>query len=117
MVPNEQDPVFQIEPLDSSAPEVVQLQSLWKAEVLSDGRYGIYLSYRELRAQDGNTKDEDLTFHIHRPPYFGYLENTIKGEALYAGASGPISSVLSFYPLKIQKILFILRIINPNAFN
>ncbi|KAM9400758.1 FRAS1-related extracellular matrix protein 1a isoform 1-T2 [Salvelinus alpinus] len=70
---------IQIEPLDSSAPEVVQLQSLWKAEVLSDGRYGIYLSSRELRAQDGNTKDEDLTFHIHRPPYFGYLENTIKG--------------------------------------
>ncbi|CAB1345182.1 unnamed protein product [Coregonus sp. 'balchen'] len=70
---------IQIEPLDSSAPEVVQLQSLWKAEVLSDGRYGIYLSSRELRAQDANTKDEDLTFHIHRPPYFGYLENTIKG--------------------------------------
>lgn len=95
MVPNEQDPVFQIEPLDSSAPEVVQLQSLWKAEVLSDGRYGIYLSSRELRAQDGNTKDEDLTFHIHRPPYFGYLENTIKGEALYAGVSTPFPL---FYP-------------------
>uniref|UniRef100_A0A6Q2ZGQ8 C-type lectin domain-containing protein n=1 Tax=Esox lucius TaxID=8010 RepID=A0A6Q2ZGQ8_ESOLU len=70
---------IQIELLDSTAPEVAQLQSLWKAEALSDGRYGIYLSSRELRAQDANTKDEDLTFHIHRPPYFGYLENSATG--------------------------------------
>ncbi|KAL0970327.1 hypothetical protein UPYG_G00240500 [Umbra pygmaea] len=70
---------IQIEPLDSTAPVVVQLRSLWKAEALSDGRYGIYLSSRELRVKDADTKDEDLTFHIHRPPHFGYLENTVTG--------------------------------------
>ncbi|KAJ8008243.1 hypothetical protein DPEC_G00102780 [Dallia pectoralis] len=70
---------IQIELLDSTAPEVVQLLCLWKPEALSDGRYGIYLSSRELRAKDADTKDEDLTFHIHRPPYFGYLENSVTG--------------------------------------
>lgn len=57
----------------------MKLQSLWKAELLADGRYGICLSSRELRAQDTDTKDEDLTFHILRPPYHGYLENTTTG--------------------------------------
>ncbi|KAM9406720.1 FRAS1-related extracellular matrix protein 1-like isoform 2-T3 [Salvelinus alpinus] len=48
------EPVYftiQMDPLGSSDPEVVQLLSLWKADVLSDGRYdgryGIYLSSRD----------------------------------------------------------------------
>lgn len=70
----------QIEALDSSAPRVMVLETLWKVELLKDGRYGIYVSSRELKAQDPSSADEDLTFHILRPPYFGYLENATNGK-------------------------------------
>ncbi|KAK5610326.1 hypothetical protein CRENBAI_006856, partial [Crenichthys baileyi] len=72
------EPVFftiQIKPLDKSSPEVMKLVPLWKAELLSDGRYGIFLTSRELRAQDSDSRDEELIFCIVRPPYIGYLEN------------------------------------------
>ncbi|XP_046904856.1 FRAS1-related extracellular matrix protein 1a isoform X3 [Hypomesus transpacificus] len=76
------EPVFftiQIKSLDSSAPEIKQLQTLWRAELLPGNRYGIFLTSRELRAQDAHSREEDLTFHILRAPYFGYLENTSTG--------------------------------------
>ncbi|XP_019955749.2 FRAS1-related extracellular matrix protein 1a isoform X1 [Paralichthys olivaceus] len=76
------EPVFftiQIKPLDKSAPAVVKLLPLWKAEVLGDGRYGIYLSSRELKAKDSDSGEEELIFCIVRPPYFGYLENMTTG--------------------------------------
>ncbi|XP_030018419.1 FRAS1-related extracellular matrix protein 1a isoform X2 [Sphaeramia orbicularis] len=76
------DPLFftiQIKTLDKSSPEVVKLLPLWKAELLSDGRYGIFLSSRELKAQDSHSREEELTFCIVRPPYFGYLENITTG--------------------------------------
>ncbi|KAJ3585332.1 hypothetical protein NHX12_014053 [Muraenolepis orangiensis] len=71
---------IQIQSLDTTAPEVVKLQPLWKAELLADGRYGIFLSSRELRAQDGGSGDEEIRFCVVRPLYFGYLENTTKGD-------------------------------------
>ena len=71
--------MFQIKSLDSSAPEIKQLQTLWRAELLPGNRYGIFLTSRELRAQDAHSREEDLTFHILRAPYFGYLENTSTG--------------------------------------
>ncbi|KAK1796819.1 hypothetical protein P4O66_000910 [Electrophorus voltai] len=80
------EPVFftiQIEALDSSSPSVVVLKTLWKVELLKDGRYGIYISSRELKAQDANSPDEDLTFHILRVPHFGYLENSTNGEFVH----------------------------------
>ncbi|XP_044197505.1 FRAS1-related extracellular matrix protein 1a [Thunnus albacares] len=76
------EPVFftiQIKPLDKSSPEVVKLLPLWKAELLADGRYGIFLSSRELRAQDSDSREEELIFCIIRQPYFGYLENITTG--------------------------------------
>ncbi|XDV17566.1 hypothetical protein PO909_023405 [Leuciscus waleckii] len=76
-------PVFftlQIEILDSSAPQIAVLETLWKVELLKDGRYGIFISSRELKAQDKNSADGDLIYHILRPPYFGYLENYTNGE-------------------------------------
>ncbi|XP_040887458.1 FRAS1-related extracellular matrix protein 1a [Toxotes jaculatrix] len=76
------DPVFftiQIKPLDKSPPEVVKLLPLWKAEVLDDGRYGIFVSSRELKAQDSDSREEELILCIVRPPYFGYLENVTTG--------------------------------------
>ncbi|KAI4900130.1 hypothetical protein NFI96_005432 [Prochilodus magdalenae] len=76
------EPAFftiQIEALDSSAPRVMVLETLWKVELLKDGRYGIYISSRELKAHDADSADDDLTFHILRVPYFGYLENATNG--------------------------------------
>ncbi|XP_065144972.1 FRAS1-related extracellular matrix protein 1a [Paramisgurnus dabryanus] len=72
--------MLQIEALDSSAPQIVTLQTLWKAEALNDGRYGMFISSRELKAQDTNTADDRLIYHIIRAPYFGYLENSTNGE-------------------------------------
>ncbi|XP_077057949.1 FRAS1-related extracellular matrix protein 1a isoform X2 [Siphateles boraxobius] len=77
------EPVFftlQIEALDSSTPQIAVLETLWKVELLKDGRYGIFISSRELKAQDKNSADGDLIYHILRPPYFGYLENYSNGE-------------------------------------
>ncbi|XP_060791413.1 FRAS1-related extracellular matrix protein 1a isoform X1 [Neoarius graeffei] len=76
------EPVFfsiQIETLDQSPPIVMVLETLWKVELLKDGRYGIFISSRELKAQDMNIADENLIFHILRAPYFGYLENVTNG--------------------------------------
>ncbi|TNN46634.1 FRAS1-related extracellular matrix protein 1 [Liparis tanakae] len=76
------EPVFftiQIKPLDKSCPEVVRLLPLWKAEPLGDGRHGISVSSRELKAQDRHSREEELVFCIVRQPYFGYLENTTTG--------------------------------------
>ncbi|KAL6118931.1 frem1 [Pungitius sinensis] len=75
-------PVFftiQIKPLDRSCPEVVKLLPLWQAEPLGEGRHGILISSRELKAQDSNSKEEELIFCIVRQPYFGYLEHMTTG--------------------------------------
>uniref|UniRef100_A0A3Q2EFW1 FRAS1-related extracellular matrix protein 1 n=1 Tax=Cyprinodon variegatus TaxID=28743 RepID=A0A3Q2EFW1_CYPVA len=77
------EPVFftiQIKPLDKSSPEVMKLLPLWKAELLPDGRYGIFLTSRELKAQDRDSREEELIFCIVRSPYFGYLENITTGQ-------------------------------------
>ncbi|XP_016405558.1 FRAS1-related extracellular matrix protein 1a [Sinocyclocheilus rhinocerous] len=77
------EPVFftlQIEALDSVAPQIAVLETLWKVELLKDGRYGIFISSRELKAQDLNSAEADLIYHILRAPYFGYLENYTSGE-------------------------------------
>lgn len=71
---------FQIKPLDKSSPEVTRLVPLWKVELLSDGRYGIFLTSRELKAQDSDSREEELLLCIVRPPYFGYLENITTGQ-------------------------------------
>ncbi|XP_029310735.1 FRAS1-related extracellular matrix protein 1a isoform X2 [Cottoperca gobio] len=76
------EPVFftiQIKPLDNSCPEVVKLLPLWKAEPLGDGRHGIFISSRELKAKDSDSREEELIFSIVRQPYFGYLENITTG--------------------------------------
>ncbi|XP_066577018.1 FRAS1-related extracellular matrix protein 1a [Amia ocellicauda] len=77
-------PVFitiQVEALHSAAPHVVQLHGLWRAELLEDGRYGIHISSRDLRAEGPG--DEHITFHILQGPQFGYLENTTTGQFIH----------------------------------
>ncbi|XP_061620275.1 FRAS1-related extracellular matrix protein 1a [Phyllopteryx taeniolatus] len=71
--------IIQIKLLDTSYPEVVKLLPFWKAELLADGRYGIFLSSQELQAKDNDSKEEELIFSIVRQPYFGYLENITTG--------------------------------------
>ncbi|KAK1890048.1 FRAS1-related extracellular matrix protein 1 [Dissostichus eleginoides] len=76
------EPVFftiQIKPLDNTYPEVVKLIPLWKAQPLGDGRHGIFVSSRELKAQDRDSRDDEMIFSIVRQPYFGYLENMTTG--------------------------------------
>ncbi|KAA8582572.1 hypothetical protein FQN60_006243 [Etheostoma spectabile] len=61
------EPVFftiQIKPLDKSCPEVVKLLPLWKVEHLGDGRRGIFVSSLELKAQDSDSREEELMFCI-----------------------------------------------------
>ncbi|XP_068164367.1 FRAS1-related extracellular matrix protein 1a isoform X2 [Antennarius striatus] len=70
---------IQIIPLDQSSPELVRLLPLWKAVSLGDGRYGIFVTSHELRAQDSESREEELKFSIIRQPYFGYLENITTG--------------------------------------
>lgn len=69
--------------MDKSSPEVVKLLPLWKAELLGDGRYGIFLSSRELKAQDSDSREDELIFCIVRQPYFGYLENITTGRRIH----------------------------------
>lgn len=57
----------------------MKLLPLWKAELLGDGRYGIFLSSHAVKAQDSDSRDEELMFCIVRQPYFGYLENIMTG--------------------------------------
>lgn len=70
------------------------LETLWKAELLKGGRYGIYLSSRELTAEDTNTEDEKLIFTILRAPYFGYLENATNGNKIVTQIYQQSSSIL-----------------------
>ncbi|XP_069777597.1 FRAS1-related extracellular matrix protein 1a [Narcine bancroftii] len=64
---------------DKDAPEIVYLQCPSNVKMLKNGQYGIYISFRNLRASDINNKDEELVFHILRAPHFGYLENITTG--------------------------------------
>ncbi|KAK6494103.1 FRAS1-related extracellular matrix protein 1-like [Huso huso] len=77
------EPVFftiHVEQLDKSSPRIVHLQCVSKVELLKDGRYGTYISSRDLKATDADTKDEEIIFQILRPLDFGYLENTTTGD-------------------------------------
>lgn len=66
--------------MEKSPPEIKKLLPLWKAKLLEDGRYGIFLSSRELKAEDSDSSDEELTLSIVRPPYYGSLENITTGQ-------------------------------------
>lgn len=69
--------------MDKSSPEVIRLVPLWKPELLPDGRYVIFVTSQELKAQDSGSREDELIFCIIRPPYFGYLENITTGQNNY----------------------------------
>ncbi|XP_078251766.1 FRAS1-related extracellular matrix protein 1a [Rhinoraja longicauda] len=76
------DPIvftIEVDHVDKDAPKIVYLQCPSNVKVFKNGQYGIYISFRELKASDMDTKDEELIFHILRVPHFGYLENVTTG--------------------------------------
>lgn len=84
----------------------MKLLPLWQAEPLGDGRHGILVSSRELKAQDSDSKEEELIFCIVRQPYFGYLEHMTTGLEIYL-------NLLSKSQLRMQKIslCFLLQVV------
>ncbi|XP_067846389.1 FRAS1-related extracellular matrix protein 1b isoform X2 [Heptranchias perlo] len=70
---------IQVEQVDKASPRILINQSPTTVDSLRDGRFGIYITARNLKASDVDSKDEELIYTILRPPYYGYLESTNTG--------------------------------------
>ncbi|XP_016317746.1 FRAS1-related extracellular matrix protein 1b [Sinocyclocheilus anshuiensis] len=70
---------IQIEVLDKTPPSIINKGIPSTVENLLDGKQGIYITSKELRASDPDSPDDTLEFTITRPPHFGYLENVLTG--------------------------------------
>ncbi|XP_058617703.1 FRAS1-related extracellular matrix protein 1b isoform X2 [Onychostoma macrolepis] len=70
---------IQIEVLDKTPPSIIHKGIPSTVENLPDGKQGIYITSKELRASDPDSPDDTLEFTITRPPHFGYLENVLTG--------------------------------------
>ncbi|XP_067839790.1 FRAS1-related extracellular matrix protein 1a isoform X3 [Heptranchias perlo] len=92
---------IEVNHVDKAAPIIVYLQCPSKVEVLKNGQYGIYISSRDLKASDTDSKDEELIFHILRAPRFGYLENVTTG--------GFIRNKFTQKDLNCRNIIYIIR--------
>ncbi|XP_069794621.1 FRAS1-related extracellular matrix protein 1b [Narcine bancroftii] len=71
---------IQVEYFDKVSPLILINQSPTTIYHLRDGRFGIYITARHLKASDTASKDEELIYTILRPPYYGYLESENTGE-------------------------------------
>ncbi|XP_069498160.1 FRAS1-related extracellular matrix protein 1-like [Ambystoma mexicanum] len=77
-----EDPVvftIQVEHVDRFAPTITIKESPSAVESLKDGRVAVQITAQNLKASDPDSRDEDLTYMILRPPYFGHLENVKTG--------------------------------------
>ncbi|XP_062905194.1 FRAS1-related extracellular matrix protein 1a isoform X2 [Mobula hypostoma] len=92
--------MIEVDHVDKYAPKIVYLQCPSNVKVLKNGQYGIYLSVRDLKASDIDSKDEELVFHILRGPHFGYLENITTG--------GFISDNFTQQDLNSKNIIYII---------
>ncbi|XP_059830668.1 FRAS1-related extracellular matrix protein 1a isoform X1 [Hypanus sabinus] len=92
--------MIEVDHVDKYAPKIVYLQCPSNVKVLKNGRYGIYISVRDLKASDIDSKDEELVFHILRGPHFGYLENITTG--------GFISDNFTQQDLNSKNIIYII---------
>uniref|UniRef100_A0A671SZ05 FRAS1-related extracellular matrix protein 1-like n=1 Tax=Sinocyclocheilus anshuiensis TaxID=1608454 RepID=A0A671SZ05_9TELE len=70
---------IQIEILDKIPPSVINKGIPSTVENFLNGKQGIYITSKELRASDPDSPDDTLEFTITRPPHFGYLENALTG--------------------------------------
>ncbi|XP_069818077.1 FRAS1-related extracellular matrix protein 1 isoform X2 [Dendropsophus ebraccatus] len=72
--------IIQVDFPDDISPRLVHLFCATNVQLLDDGRYGIYITSREIKATDPLTQEEDIVFKILRTPQRGYLENVISGK-------------------------------------
>ncbi|XP_010193932.1 FRAS1-related extracellular matrix protein 1 isoform X2 [Colius striatus] len=76
---------IQVDRLDKVAPKIIRLHCFSDVELLENGKYGIYITTRSLKASDPNTEDDKIFFKILRGPNYGYLENTTTGGCIQEG--------------------------------
>ncbi|XP_072009032.1 FRAS1-related extracellular matrix protein 1 isoform X1 [Engystomops pustulosus] len=79
----QKDPVpfiIQVDFPDVTSPSIVSFHCATNFQLLDDGRYGTYLTSREIKAIDPGTEEENIVFKILRAPQRGYLENVLSGK-------------------------------------
>ncbi|XP_044128198.1 FRAS1-related extracellular matrix protein 1 [Bufo gargarizans] len=72
--------IIQVDFPDDTSPRIVHLYCAAQIQLLDDGRYGIYITSREIKAIDPGTEEEKIIFKILRAPQRGYLENVVSGD-------------------------------------
>uniref|UniRef100_A0A3P9DAJ0 Fras1 related extracellular matrix 1b n=1 Tax=Maylandia zebra TaxID=106582 RepID=A0A3P9DAJ0_9CICH len=70
---------IQVDWVDRTPPTLTTRGSPSTVVDLGGGRYGIFITSRELQASDPDSPTEELEFSISRPPLLGYLENAATG--------------------------------------
>nr|XP_061790288.1 FRAS1-related extracellular matrix protein 1-like [Nerophis lumbriciformis] len=68
-----------VEHVDQTPPVLTVLGQPSEVVRLSDGRYGVYITSKQLRAVDDDAPADRLQFSILTPPAFGHLENVRTG--------------------------------------
>ncbi|XP_056377142.1 FRAS1-related extracellular matrix protein 1 [Hyla sarda] len=72
--------IIQVDFPDDIIPRIIHLFCVSKVQLLDDGRYGTYITSREIMAIDPGTKEENIVFKILKAPQRGYLENVLSGK-------------------------------------
>ncbi|KAM9365122.1 FRAS1-related extracellular matrix protein 1b [Pholidichthys leucotaenia] len=70
---------IQVDQVDQTPPSLIARGSPSVVVDIGGGRYGIFITNRDLQASDPDSPTEEVEFSISRPPHFGYLENTATG--------------------------------------
>uniref|UniRef100_H2ZSC5 FRAS1 related extracellular matrix 1 n=1 Tax=Latimeria chalumnae TaxID=7897 RepID=H2ZSC5_LATCH len=76
---------IEVDRLNKTTPRIIHLQCASKVEYFKTGRYGIYITSRDLKASDPDSKDDEISFKILRGPQYGYLENVTTGGFIHEG--------------------------------
>nr|XP_014426327.1 FRAS1-related extracellular matrix protein 1 isoform X2 [Pelodiscus sinensis] len=90
--------IIQVDHLDKTAPKIVHLRCASDVELLKNGKHGIYITARSLKAYDPDTEEDEVIFKILRGPRYGYLENITTGGFIQEGFSQKdLNSKIIFY--------------------
>ncbi|XP_008049143.1 FRAS1-related extracellular matrix protein 1 [Carlito syrichta] len=74
---------IQVDQVDKAAPRLTLLHPPSQVVLLNNGRYGIHITSRVLKAADPDTEDDRILFKILRGPRHGRLGNTTTGEFIH----------------------------------
>ncbi|KAM5193950.1 FRAS1-related extracellular matrix protein 1 [Mantella aurantiaca] len=74
--------IIQVDFPDDTSPKIVHLECATKVQLIRDGQYGIFITSRELKANDPGTEDENIVFKILSAPQKSYLENVTSGKII-----------------------------------